>query len=225
MKKSQLETEFGERVLTLSSGAAGLRTQLPVKITLPADVGGAAVIDMRASDETLDRYGEIIAASGWRLDNYRKNPVIQNAHQYGDVAFTLGKALRTEVAGSELVQRWQFAVDENPIAKLTYGLYKGGYLNTSSVGFIPLQWENGTKETPYRRKYLEQELLEVSAVGIPANPNALALALKSGAIERGDIKQTIELLRQLAATPEKESLSSEGELLLQLELLRTVLRA
>lgn len=28
----------------------------------------------------------------------------------------------------------------------------------------------------YSRKYLEQELLEVSAVGIPANPNALALS-------------------------------------------------
>ncbi len=35
--------------------------------------------------------------------------------------------------------------------------------------------------------YLEQELLEVSAVSVPANPNALALALKSGAVEPGEL--------------------------------------
>jgi HK97 family phage prohead protease len=192
----ELEQEFGERAVTLSTGERGLRVQKDMKITVPTDAEGA-VIDMRASDDTLDRYQEVIQASGWKLDNYRRNPVIQNSHQYGDVMFTLGKALRTEVQGNELVQRWQFAVNENPIAKVTYDLYKGGYLNTSSVGFIPLKWENGTKETPYRRKFIEQELLEVSAVGIPANPNALALAVKSGAVEKSDLKELAELLQQV----------------------------
>jgi len=46
----------------------------------------------------------------------------------------------------------------------------------------------------FRRRYLEQELLEVSAVGIPANPNALQLALKSGAIEKADLRDLLELL-------------------------------
>ena len=46
----------------------------------------------------------------------------------------------------------------------------------------------------FRRRYLEQELLEVSAVGIPANPNALQLALKSGAIEKTDLRDLLELL-------------------------------
>ena len=106
-------SDLTHRLITLSTGAKGLRTQLPVQVSVPADTS-APVIDIRVSDETLDRYGEIITASGWRLDNYRKNPVIQNAHQYGDVIFTLGKALQTEVVGSALVQRWEFAVDANP---------------------------------------------------------------------------------------------------------------
>jgi len=42
---------------------------------------------------------------------------------------------------------------------------------------------------------VEQELLEVSAVGIPANPNALALAFKSGAIEKSDLQDTLDVLR------------------------------
>src|SRR2546422_3376445 len=143
-----------QRHVILSNGQSGLRTAIPITVSVPDDTE-EAVIDIRVSDETLDRYGEIITASGWRLDNYRKNPVIQNAHQYGDVIFTLGKALQTEVVGSALVQRWEFAVDANPFARIAYGLYRGGFLNSASVGFIPIRWENGNEKTAWSRKYLE----------------------------------------------------------------------
>src|SRR5262249_39656470 len=164
------------------------------------------ILDFIASDETLDRYGEVISASGWYVENYRRNPVFQNAHQYGDIIFTLGKALITEVRTTpqsalptpHLYQRIQFATDINPIARVAYGLYKAKFLNAVSVGFIPLRWEDGTAKSSTapkcRRRYLEQELLEVSAVGIPANPNALALGLKSGAIEKADLRETFALL-------------------------------
>jgi phage head maturation protease len=70
-----------------------------------------------------------------------------------------------------------------------------------SVGFIPLRWEDGSKGAEPgpapRRRYLEQELLEVSAVAIPANPDALALGLKSGAVAKSDLQETVELLRAL----------------------------
>src|SRR5439155_12164181 len=105
----------------------------------------------------------------------------------------IGKSLITELRGDHLFQRVQFAVDENPIAKLAYGLYKGGFLRAVSVGFIPIRWENGSAEAGYRRKYLEQELLEVSAVSIPANPNALTLGLKAGPIQNADLKDLANL--------------------------------
>ncbi|HEV2393059.1 MAG TPA: HK97 family phage prohead protease [Verrucomicrobiae bacterium] len=158
-------------------------------------------LDFTSSDATLDRFGEIITPSGWRLDSYRRNPVFQNAHQYGDVIFTLGKALITEVralAGRQvLFQRIQFATDANPMAKIAHALYAGGFLHGVSVGFIPIRWEDPTATSP--RKHLEQELVEVSAVAIPANPNALALALKSGALEKSDIQTTLDLLHQSLA--------------------------
>jgi hypothetical protein len=68
-----------------------------------------------------------------------------------------------------------------------------------SVGFIPLRWEDGNEKASYRRKFLEQELLEVSAVAIPANPNALALAYKSGAVEKSDLRDLAGLLRHTLA--------------------------
>src|SRR5512133_2088610 len=138
-----LPTEFTDRLVTLGDGRAGLRGGLAVEIREPADAQ-APVLDFIASTERLDRCDEIIVASGWRLENYRRNPVFQNAHQYGDIIFTLGRGLITEVrarsadipvrpgdgqAPACLFQRIEFATAVNPMARIAYGLYKGKFLN------------------------------------------------------------------------------------------------
>ena len=223
---SPVKVEPLDKLVTLCDGRCGLRTGLGAEIREPGDRAGdsgAAVLDFIASNDALDRCGEIIDPSGWQLGNYRRNPVFQNAHQYGDILFTLGKALITEVRagdpgaerealrGPHLFQRIEFAVEVNPIARVAYGLYRGKFLSAVSVGFIPLRWVNAdgsehaagqggpggraSRSTlPFRRKYVEQELLEVSAVGIPANPEALQLGLKAGAIEKGDLREMLEVL-------------------------------
>lgn len=195
-------------LIPLHDSRPGLRSLVPVEVR-EASGPETATLEFIASTATLDRYHEIIEPSGWRLEAYRKNPVFQNAHNYGDILFTLGKALVTEVRGVEggqaLCQRIQFATEVNPVARIAYGLYKGGFLNAVSVGFIPLRWEDGgalsagSAPAP-RRRYLEQELLEVSAVAIPANPDALALGLRSGAIVKADLQDAAELLRALVRT-------------------------
>jgi hypothetical protein len=211
-------------LIPLHDNRPGLRTLLQVEIRevtpqsrdageVGVSTGSGAVLDFIASTATLDRYHEIIEPAGWRLESYRKNPVFQNAHNYGDILFTLGKALSTEVrsvgAGQALCQRIQFATEVNPVARIAYGLYKGGFLNAVSVGFIPIRWEDGNRTNGTdgtngpRRRYLEQELLEVSAVAIPANPDALALGLKSGAVSRADLQETLEVLRALVGTEPK----------------------
>src|SRR5512144_3008054 len=86
---------FSTRLVSLPGGAPGLRTPLHVTATEPADANGTPIVDFVASDETLDRYDEIITPAGWDLTAYRRNPVFQTSHQYGDIIFTLGKALIT----------------------------------------------------------------------------------------------------------------------------------
>jgi HK97 family phage prohead protease len=169
----------------------GLET---VAAEAPAEEAAGAVIDFVASDATVDRYGEVIEPEGWKLENYRRNPVFLNSHRSTDVLNTLGKALIVAVRYERLFLRVEFAVKENPIARVAYSLYRGGFLRAVSVGFMPLKWEDGKAGGPWRRRYLEQELLEVSAVGIPANPNALTLALEQGAVTRGDLLQALERL-------------------------------
>ena len=196
--------DFASRLVTLPDGRSGLRASLRVQTSEPkVEVTGQnpgpepAIIDFLASNERLDRYQEIISVQGWNLENYRLNPVFQNAHQYGDIIFTLGRALVTETREGALFQRIEFAVDVNPMARIAYGLYRGKFLNAVSVGFIPIRWETGDVHVGYERKFLEQELLEVSAVGISANPDALQLGLKAGAISRPDLEELFELLRTL----------------------------
>jgi HK97 family phage prohead protease len=199
-------TDLSTRLTPLSDGRPGIRAALAVQASSPEpggnDVAQRPVIDFVASNEALDRFDEIIMPAGWRLEKYRRNPVFQNAHQYGDVMFTLGKALLTEVREVSgrpvLFQRIEFAVEINPMARIAYGLYRGKFLNAVSVGFIPIRWENGSEEAGYRRRYVEQELLEVSAVGIPANPEALQLGLKAGAVEKADLKALLDLLHRFS---------------------------
>ena len=194
----------------LRGNSSARRGLVPVEVAKgDADVLGlgpnpAGTIDFVSSSAAVDRYHEVIEPGGWRLENYLRNPVFQNAHKYGDVVHTLGRALKTAVveAGGRpvLAQRIEFAVESNPVAKIAYGLYKGGFLRAVSVGFVPLRWEDmdgkGGGEG-VRRRYLEQELLEVSAVAIPANPEALALGLRSGGLDGDDVADVVKLAAAL----------------------------
>jgi HK97 family phage prohead protease len=142
--------------------------------------GGGPLLNFIASTGTIDRYNQIIEPEGWVLDNYRKNPVFLNSHKSHSLENTIGRALVTEVRRIEgrpfLFQTVEFAVEANPTARLAYDLYRRGYLSAVSVGFIPMRWQDGTGTDTFRRRYLKQELVEVSAVAVPANPDALVLA-------------------------------------------------
>ena len=157
--RALLEVEIREPLATSAEEGADEATTCPM-----------AALDFIASTATLDRYHEIIEPAGWRLDSYRRNPVFQNAHNYGDILFTLGKALSTEVRtignGAALCQRIQFATEVNPVARIAYGLYKGGFLNAVSVGFIPLRWEDGGNGSGEARQSCPCSAAPVSRTGV-----------------------------------------------------------
>jgi HK97 family phage prohead protease len=215
-----LEKEFGQRLVRLHNGTPGLRQGLHVRTSVPKDAGNEPVVDFISSDETADRYNEIISASGWELVSYLKNPVFQDSHDYSSITRTIGKAAITEVRGDKLFQRIHFAVDANPLAKIAYALYKGGFLNAVSVGFVPVKWQNGDSTTGYTRKYTKQILLETSAVAIPANPNALQLAFESGAVEKRDLRELLEMLRQVATTQQQSRAREQAVLNPERQLLK-----
>ncbi len=151
-----------------------------------------------ASTEEADRDGDVIMARGWDLENFRKNPVVLFAHKYDSPP--IAKVLETRIGQGKLMFRLQFATrSEYPFADTIYKLYRGGYLRSFSVGFIPKDWEE-IRGAAKGRLFKRQELVEISAVPIPTNPKALAEARRSGLINSRELKSLKNYSADLTAT-------------------------
>ena len=109
---------------------------------------------------------------------FEKNPVILNSHRYNDATDVIARAENVRIEGkgkrAKLIMDWIFAVDENPKAKIIFDLYAGKFLHASSVGFIPRKFAEKPDGSRDWFVIEEAELLEVSAVSVPANAMALA---------------------------------------------------
>ena len=152
--------------------------------TFTEDMGNRTV-RFTISKEVVDRDGDILRASGVDFTNYMKNPVFLSFHNSRE--FPLGKVTRFWFEGNsvkadvyfptieELSTNPEQASEKAKLVDFTYNCYKTGMLNAVSVGFIPLEWV----ETENGFDILKWELLEFSAVAVPANQDAIAEAVKS----------------------------------------------
>ena len=170
-----------------------------------------------ASDETRDSYGTVLPVSEWNLERYNNNGIVGYAHNlYGsydaDPDYVIGRG-RAYVKGAELLVDIEFEPEgTNEIADKVWRKLQFGSLNGVSVGFSAqgAHWgegeeaEDGSKPTLY---YTGLELLEVSVVTIPANPNAVRRSISE---EMTDIRETIE--RVVADALQPDTASSETEL-------------
>jgi len=127
------------------------------------------------SDETPDRMGDIIQADGWKLANFKRNPIALFGHRSD---FPIGRWKNLRIEGTSLRAHLELApagtsdrIDE--IRRLV----DAGILKATSVGFRPIKYAALDPESPWDgTRFLEQELVETSLVSVPANPNALAVA-------------------------------------------------
>jgi HK97 family phage prohead protease len=131
-----------------------------------------------ASTDTRDRQGDVIVQDGWKLQNFKKNPVILWGHDY--YSTPIGKATTVRVEDGKLRIKVEFVPESiDPFAAKIEKLVASGYLQTVSVGFTTYKVEDLTDEEKKKRpempwgKRLFGELLEVSVVPVPANPQAL----------------------------------------------------
>jgi hypothetical protein len=163
------------------------------------------IVDYIASDETVDSFHEVIRAAGWRFTHFARNAPFVDSHDYSTIGKCLGKVIDFRVEGAQLIERVQWAIDvpENQLAQIGWKMTAAGYLKAVSVGFFPVkyvtphsgeEWGRQLKElglpadAPVRTIYTEQEQVELSCCVVGSNPNALAKALRAGAINRADIE-------------------------------------
>lgn len=166
---------------------------------------GERTVRFTISKEVVDRDGDVLIARGVDFSNYMKNPVFCGFHNTHD--FPLGKVTKFWIEGDSVKADVYFPTidelssDPNNVcekAKLVdfcYNCYKNGMLNAVSVGFIPKEWEPN-KETG-GNIIKEWELLEFSAVAVPANQDAIAQAVKSFGEKGKDIVDPLERIKAL----------------------------
>lgn len=185
-----------------------------------ADNADDRTLTFVASDGTRDSAHTVLNQDGWQLDRFNANPVIGYQHDiYGgwandpDNVIGKGHAYIEEQDGKKLlmVDITFEGPDINEKADKIYKKLLFGSLNSVSVGFMPVgrgAWGKGDEgpgeanETYY---YAGQELLEISVVNIPANPNATA--------KRSDdpIQQELEELRKQGAPAQDPAPEASAE--------------
>lgn len=118
----------------------------------------------------VDRDGDRINPAGWRLSNYMRNPVVLWAHDLRTPP--IGRALEISEEDGALTALIEWAPrDVHPLAGTVADLYRLGFLHAVSVGFVPIRW--APRRDGRGIEYEEQELVEISAVPVPANARAL----------------------------------------------------
>jgi HK97 family phage major capsid protein/HK97 family phage prohead protease len=128
------------------------------------------------SDETVDRYGDVIAADGWDLSEFKLNPIALFNHNTSAV---VGSWEQVRVESGRLVGRLRLAAQgTSRLVDEVRRLVDQRILKAVSVGFYPKEYEPLNDKAdpnwgPFR--YLKNKLVECSLVAVPANPNALQI--------------------------------------------------
>jgi len=165
------------------------------------------LVEYMASDATIDSAREVVMADGWDFGKFAKNSPFVDSHNYSSIEKLIGKITDWRVENNkQLILTAQWAKDiPGTLGEIGWKLTVGGFLKAVSVGFWPLQvvtkWDqdatgyrNALKRAGYVEAdnitvvYLKQELVELSACILGANPNAVARAYKAGALSDSDLE-------------------------------------
>jgi len=147
----------------------------------PADEDNTAIAAI--STGIVDRDKEVLLPNGMKFDNWIQRPSVMWAHDYR--SFPLGKGYWLKPGRKTIKAKWEWTPLEN--AQEARLLWENDFLGAASVGFLPIKSHIPTSDdikkhpewADAQRIYDEWELLEFSIVPVPANPEALALAIKN----------------------------------------------
>lgn len=129
------------------------------------------------STETRDRDGDIIRQAGWSFERFFQQPIMLAGHNYADLRAVIGEWSDMTVKGKKTIGAGRyFLEDDGSDAQAAFRLAKRG-LAAFSVGFIPdmdkaVELKGGGLFPNY--EFNGQELLEVSQVTVPSNPDAVS---------------------------------------------------
>ena len=150
--------------------------------------GGKRVLVVKISTINPDRSGDTVQPKGIDISDFMKNPVVLFAHDYQSLP--IAKCTSIKVTDDAVIATVEFP-DEGVSEKsdVIYALYKGGFLNAWSIGFMPTEYEENN-EGGYN--FIKWSLYEFSAVPVPDNAEALTIMRSKGINVDILIDKTIE---------------------------------
>lgn len=166
--------------------AGGIIVRRPVIVRADSIDEKARSVRMRCSSEAVDSYDDVVKQN-FRLERYRKNPVVLYGHNRVGVfgaggapewTLPIGYSTDIEIVENCLEVTMNFVDGKaSPMAPLVWQGFLQGSIRASSIGFYP--HEVTEEQDPETGNYLytldDNELFEISVVPIGANPDAVAL--------------------------------------------------
>lgn len=160
-----------------------------------ADSEGGEVFEFIASsggDVKRDGNAVLNGKQNWLLDNFKMNPRFTWNHSYDQLPLGTVVDVQPEGSGPSAIlrsfhrfsKRWEFA-------EIVKGMYLDGDLDCVSIGWTPLEYERilGKDGKPEGWTFTLNELLEIAAVVIPADPKARLVGIQRK-LQRGLIPES-----------------------------------
>lgn len=164
----------------------GLDFEISVKEVKEAE-DGKRIFSMIGSTPSIDRDGDTISPKGWVTKHYKKNSVVQWAHDHKIPA--IARVNKFSVNDAALMfDELEFPKEGvHPFADMIASLMEDGFIKAGSVGFMPIKSEK--REMTDKEKeaepdyfcqpvnFIKQELLEYSICNVGSNRESLVTHL------------------------------------------------
>lgn len=160
-----------------------------------------------ASEESVDRMGDIVTVRGWKLANMKKNPQALWGHDHDKpVGLVTGFEKALELPTPQLREAITYHTEEVCAdGEAMFRLVEAGAIKATSVGFIPLEKGALRPTSPEQRaewglgpwgvKYINQEQIELSNCTVPMHP--AALRLRGGKTARAERDRLVDACKKL----------------------------
>jgi len=204
-----IDTPSGDLFQDLGSNKKVLLERgISIKRAAPAPDMGEGIVQFVASTEGVKRDGNRVRNDGWSFENFAKNPQFLWCHDYSSLPIGKHVDWRVEkVDGEPVLRLWSkfCSADLYPFADKVRRMYEEGFLQAGSIGWIPTKYESILDENGYTVgfDFLENDLLEFSAVPVPSDPNALIEAVQRGVLSSDDMENLVKFRK----SPEERDLS------------------
>jgi len=171
----------------------------PIRKAFDADLNitdDQRTVTARISTMSVDRDGEVLVPQGCDATEFLKSPTVFYNHNY---AMPLGRCEAIARKADSIEAKTRFALRPDGhvgewIADTVFSLFQQKVISGFSVGFVPIEGRHPSRKDRetfgqrVRYVFSKWKLLEYSVAPLPANQDALVLAVSKGLVSPDSVQ-------------------------------------